>query len=58
MISLIDLLKNKINNFVLKHDEKPWENYYGKIPKHLEYPKFSIYELLEKTVSKYPKYIA
>lgn len=58
MMLLIDLLKDKIKKFFNNEEETPWKDYYGNIPKHLEYPRYSIYELIEQTVSKYPKYIA
>lgn len=55
---LISILKNRLDRW-LKHDDKqPWTDYYGSIPKHLDYPSYSMYELIEETVNKYPKYIS
>ena len=36
-----------------KRVKTPWYNYYGEIQKHLEYPDFSLYKLIEYTSSRH-----
>lgn len=45
---------SKIINKIKSKFVKPWHEYYDDIPTHLEYPKVSIYELIEETALKYP----
>ena len=59
MTLLTSVIKKVINKFVNNEDiQKPIDDYYGNIPKHLEYPDYAIYELLEDTANKYPKNMA
>ncbi len=39
-------------------ERAPWIKYYGDIPPILDYPNFSIVEMLEKTAKKFPNLIA
>ena len=59
---MIESLWTKINKVVTKTIDKfkhkePWYKYY-KYTKKIEYPKGSIYELIEKTAESYPFYDA
>ena len=36
----------------------PWLNFYGDIPKTIDYPRKTMYQLLEDTARQYPQYIA
>ena len=36
-----------------KRVKTPWYNYYGEVKKHLEYPDFSLYKLIEYTSSRH-----
>ena len=36
----------------------PWLNFYGKMPKTLDYPRLTIYQMIEQTGTKYPDLIA
>lgn len=50
-------IKNNIDKVRYEHDDAaPWLKFYDELgyPKTILYPKCTIYELLEKTVSKYP----
>lgn len=59
MISLISIVKRRISRFLnIDKDNKPWVDYYGSVPEHLDYPDYAIYELIEETVNKYPKNLA
>lgn len=59
---------DKIKGFVkaIKHvilteednKERVWDKYYGSIPKHIEYPNCSIYDMFYKTYKTYPQYTA
>ena len=41
-----------------KEVRQPWYDFYGKQTPHLDYPDYSMYELIHQTALKYPKYIA
>ncbi|MDD2477081.1 MAG: AMP-binding protein [Dysgonamonadaceae bacterium] len=36
----------------------PWYEYYGNVPKHLEYPDITMFEMIERTAIEYPDFIA
>lgn len=36
----------------------PWLNFYGKIPKTIDYPRLTMYQLIARTAKKYPQNIA
>ncbi len=38
----------------LNKDDYPWYNFYGDVPKHLDYPKGSMVEVIIETALKYP----
>lgn len=41
-----------------KEVRQPWYDFYGKQTPHLDYPDYSMYELIHQTALKYPNYIA
>lgn len=36
----------------------PWLNFYGTMPKHIDYPRLTLYQMIEKTAKTYPNYPA
>lgn len=56
---MIEWIYNKVESKIsrLYHyffPKRPWYNFYGSVPEHLEYPRLSIYELINKTCEHYP----
>ncbi len=58
MISLTSIIRKRLNRWFNKPESSPWTDYYGDVPEHLQYPSYSMWELIEKTVDKYPRYEA
>ena len=54
MKKLVYKIKNMVKNIFNKKTSKSQDD----IPTHLEYPKISIYELIERTATKYPDNLA
>ncbi|MBQ2639444.1 MAG: AMP-binding protein [Bacilli bacterium] len=43
----------EVDYMAVKRVKTPWYNYYDGVQKHLEYPDFSVYKLIEYTASKH-----
>ena len=40
------------------YETKPWLKFYGDVPESLDYPKFTMYEALSRTVERFPDAVA
>jgi len=40
------------------YEQKPWLKFYGEVPKHIDYPRVTMYEALMQTVSRSPDTLA
>src|SRR5574344_834011 len=49
---------NYVRPFKFLDIKRVWDKYYGDIPKHIEYPTCSIYDMFYNTSKKYPLYTA
>ena len=38
--------------------QAPWLNFYGDVPKHLDYPRLNLYQIVRQSARSYPDYVA
>lgn len=58
MFNKIKEIINYVSPFKFLDIKRVWDKYYGDIPKHIEYPTCSIYDMFYNTSKKYPLYTA